>query len=154
MPLCLQGHLPVCPCECGSGFFLACEDFWGRFDESLLACAFLFACLFKWRSVYARQFHSFGQDQSTVVQRAETTVDERSLSSCVRARRASCKSVICWECGLLTLTPRLEGHTPECTVQRAPCNLVISWGYNEVCCHWFRATAGTPAWLSSAKSAM
>ena len=38
------------------GFFLACEDFGGRFDDSVPACGFLF-CFFKWRSARAHQFH-------------------------------------------------------------------------------------------------
>ena len=36
-----------------------------------------------WRSARAHQFHSLGQDQTTVTHRAEMTVDERSLVSCV-----------------------------------------------------------------------
>ena len=37
----------------------------------------------KWRLARAHLFHSLGQDQSTVAQRAETTVAECSLTSCV-----------------------------------------------------------------------
>ena len=35
----------------------------------------------KWRSAHAHLFHSLGQDQSTVAQRAETTVTKCSLMS-------------------------------------------------------------------------
>ena len=34
----------------------------------------------KWRLARAHKFHSLGQDQSTVAQRAETTVTEFSLT--------------------------------------------------------------------------
>ena len=37
----------------------------------------------KWRLARLHYFHFFGQDQSTVAQRAETTVAERPLISCV-----------------------------------------------------------------------
>ena len=77
------------------------------FDNSFPACAFfvvvylfvfvvcflgvcecvLFVCFFvfvlKWRLARAHLFQSFGQDQSTVAQRAETTVTECSPTSCV-----------------------------------------------------------------------
>ena len=46
------------------------------FDNSLTACVCLFFCLFvflKWRLACAHYFHSLGQDQSTVAQRAEMT---------------------------------------------------------------------------------
>ena len=39
----------------------------------------------KWRLVRAHYLHTLGQDQSTVAQRAETTVAECSLTSCVLA---------------------------------------------------------------------
>ena len=61
----------------GGGFFLACEDFGRMFNNSFPACAF-----FKWRLACARQFHALVQDQSTVAQRAETTVTKCSLTSC------------------------------------------------------------------------
>ena len=44
---------------------------------------FVLFCFFKWRLARAIEFHSLGQDQSTVAQRAETTMAERSLTSCV-----------------------------------------------------------------------
>ena len=47
--------------------------------NSFPACAFFF--FFQWRLA-----DSLGLDQSTVAQRAETTVIECSLTSCVRAR--------------------------------------------------------------------
>ena len=50
-----------------------------------LACAF-FIYIFKGRSSRAHKFHPLGQDQSTVAQRAETTVSECSLTSCAWAR--------------------------------------------------------------------
>ena len=37
----------------------------------------------KWKLARAHKFHSVGQDQSTMAQRAETTVAECSLTSCV-----------------------------------------------------------------------
>ena len=49
------------------GFFLSFEDFWGMF----------------YNSFHAHEFHSLGQDRSTGVQRAETTVAECTLTSCV-----------------------------------------------------------------------
>ena len=48
--------------------------------------ALSFFCFFKWRSAPAHQFHSSRQDQSTVVERSETTVDEHPLTSSVWAR--------------------------------------------------------------------
>ena len=66
----------------GGDFFLACEEFWRMFDNSLPACAFLLFFL-KWRLTRAHYFHSLGQDQSTVAQQAETTVTECSPPSCV-----------------------------------------------------------------------
>ena len=46
---------------------------------SFPACAFFFF-FFPFRAHY---FHSLGQDQSTAAQRAETTVTECPLTSCV-----------------------------------------------------------------------
>ena len=82
------------------GFFPACKDFGRMFDHSFLTCAFYFFlifffnsfCLFvfcfllKWRLARAHKFHSSCQDQSTVTQRAETTVAESSLTGWVWAR--------------------------------------------------------------------
>ena len=49
------------------------------FDHSFPACAFSL----KWGLARrAHYFHFLGQDQSTVAQRAETTVAECSLTSC------------------------------------------------------------------------
>ena len=45
-----------------------------------------FPSFLKWRLAYGYYFHSLGQDQSTVAQRAETTVTECSLTSCEWAR--------------------------------------------------------------------
>ena len=52
--------------------------------HSFPACAFFF--FFKWRSARAHKFHSLCQHQSTMAQRAETTVAECSLTSCVWIR--------------------------------------------------------------------
>ena len=49
----------------GGGFFLSYKDLGGRFNDSLHACAFFF--FLKWIA-HAHQFHSLGQDQSTVAQ--------------------------------------------------------------------------------------
>ena len=64
----------------GGGFSTLREDFGGSFDDSFPACAFFFL---KWKSVRTPQFHFLGEDQSTVAQRAEMTVAERSLTSCM-----------------------------------------------------------------------
>ena len=70
-----------------SSSFLACDDFGGWFRESFPACvfflSFLLSFFLKWRSASAQQLHILRQDQSTVAQRAETTVYERALTSCV-----------------------------------------------------------------------
>ena len=61
----------------GGGFFLACEDSRRMFDHLFTACAFLkleIRSLTLISTVYY-------QDQSTVTQRAETTVAECSLTS-------------------------------------------------------------------------
>ena len=74
----------------GGSFFLACEEFGRMFDHSFLACAFflllillLLLFLFKWRLLRTHKFRSLCQDQCTVAQRAETTVAESFLTSCV-----------------------------------------------------------------------
>ena len=48
----------------------------------VVVAVFLFF-LFKWRLARAHAFHSLCQDQSTVAQRAGTTVAESSMTSCV-----------------------------------------------------------------------
>ena len=65
----------------GGGFLLACKDFVRMCWHSFSTCAFFF--FLKWRSARAHYFHSFCLDQPTVAQRAETTVVECSLMSCV-----------------------------------------------------------------------
>ena len=54
------------------------------FDSAFPACAF-FSFSFKWRLARVHLFHSLGQNQSTVAQRAETTdrvfPDELRVSS-------------------------------------------------------------------------
>ena len=66
-------------------FFSLARTFGGRFDKSFSACAFLFVYLFSFLSgdpfTYTNSTFS-GQDQSTVAQRADTTVAECSLTSC------------------------------------------------------------------------
>ena len=46
----------------------------------------LFIIFFKWRSARAHQFHPLSQDQSTAAQKADTTVADRPLTSCVWVR--------------------------------------------------------------------
>ena len=71
-------HCPdsVVTCCGGGGFFFTFEDFGRMFNNSFPACTFFL----KWRLAHANKFHSLGQDQSTVAQRAETTVTECSLT--------------------------------------------------------------------------
>ena len=64
-------------------FFLACKGFKGRVNESFLNCLFFSR---KWKSAPVHQFHSLGLDQSTVALPADMTGDERSMTSCVKAR--------------------------------------------------------------------
>ena len=61
--------------------FLTCENFGRRFDGSLPVCAFSS----QRRSACTHQFHLLRQDQSTVAQWAEMTMDECSLTSCMWA---------------------------------------------------------------------
>ena len=64
-------------------FFFFCGVGAGEsFVESIPSCA----VYFMWRSARAHHFHSSGQDQYTVVQRSETTVAQRSVTSWVWAR--------------------------------------------------------------------
>ena len=72
----------------GSDCFLADEDFGGKVlmnqsQSALLLFSSSFFFFLAWRSTHAHQFHSLGQDQSTVAKRAETTAAEHSLVSCV-----------------------------------------------------------------------
>ena len=55
------------------------RGFWENVRQFVPRQRFFF---FKWRLARAN-IHSLGQDQSTVAQRAETTVTECSLTSCV-----------------------------------------------------------------------
>ena len=71
-------------------------------------CAFFFL---KWRSAWMYQFHSSGQDQCTVAQRAEMTVNECSLMSCMWAH----------------FPDRFPHHT--WTAQSVHSNSVGSWVY-------------------------
>ena len=56
---------------------------WGNVRHFIPRLRFFF---FKWNLTGAHLFHSLGQDQSPVAQRAETTVTECSLTSCVWTR--------------------------------------------------------------------
>ena len=49
----------------GGGFFLACENFQRMFDYSHCPPVLFFFFL-KWRLAHTHEFHSLGQDQSTV----------------------------------------------------------------------------------------
>ena len=64
--------------------FLRVRGFWGECSTIYSPPALFF--FFLWRLARANLFHSIGQDQSTVAQRAETIVTEFSLTSCVGAR--------------------------------------------------------------------
>ena len=62
---------------------------WGEVSTIYCPTAlFFFVCLFvlKWRSARDHQSRFLGQDQSIVVQRAEMTVAECPLTSCMCAR--------------------------------------------------------------------
>ena len=63
--------------------FPCLRKFGGKVWQFIPYLHFLF---FSRRSVCTHQFHFLGQDQSTVAQRAETTVAEYSLTSCMWAR--------------------------------------------------------------------
>ena len=65
-------------------FFLDCEDFFFRmFNYSFPTCVFFGFVFLKWRLACAHYFHSVGQDQSAVAQRAEMTVAKCSLTHCM-----------------------------------------------------------------------
>ena len=66
-------------------FFLACEDFGGRFDDSFPVRAFFFFFFMEICSHTHTPVPLLGQDQSTVAQWAEMTEVECSLTSCVWA---------------------------------------------------------------------
>ena len=69
----------------GCSFFLACKDF-GRIVQQFIPHLRFNYFFLKWRLANAHYFHSLGQDQSKVAQRAQTTLTECSLTCCVRAR--------------------------------------------------------------------
>ena len=99
----------------GGGFFLMCEDFGRMFNNSFPARTFFLFFFFflKWRLACAHLFHSLGQDQSTVAQRAETTVTEHSLISCVWA---------CFQIGSHTQPGQWHNQpTPTSLGQRCMC---------------------------------
>ena len=60
-------------------FFLACEDFGRMFDHSFPACAFFFKVEISSRTLIPL----FRQGSVPVAKRAEKTVTEYSLTSCV-----------------------------------------------------------------------
>ena len=67
----------------GGGFFLACENFGRMFDNSFSTYDFFLLLLFFKVEISLRKLIPLCQDQSTMAQRAETTVTEGSLTSCV-----------------------------------------------------------------------
>ena len=72
----------------GGGFFHACQDLGRMFDHSFPTCSSLSLSLslLKCRLARALYFRCLCQYQSTVAQRAETTVAECSLTICVWVR--------------------------------------------------------------------
>ena len=65
--------------------FSSSERFWENVRQFIPPPS-LAHFLLKWRLSRANKFHFLGQGQSTVAQRAETTMDECSLASCVCTR--------------------------------------------------------------------
>ena len=64
------------------GFYHACKDLGRMFNHLFPTCASFLSFFFpKWRLAHVHYFHSLCQDQSTVAQRAETTVAECFLTS-------------------------------------------------------------------------
>ena len=64
-----------------AGFFLACKDFWETVRKFIPRLRF---CFFFKAEIRSRiLIPLLGQDQFTVARRAETTVAECSLTSCV-----------------------------------------------------------------------
>ena len=55
---------------------LQARIFEGRFSKSFPVCAFFLRLFFKWRSAGDHEFHCLGQEQSTVAQQAETTLEK------------------------------------------------------------------------------
>ena len=78
-----------------AGFSLSCEHWeWGWGGGGRVSTNHSPTALFLFLSIFligGKSLHTtnplfLGQDQSTVAQRSEMTVDERFLTSCVRAR--------------------------------------------------------------------
>ena len=59
------------PCGGDGGFFLACEDFGGMFNDSFPTCIFFVKVEISSRTLHFLFF--FGHDRSTVVQETEMT---------------------------------------------------------------------------------
>ena len=81
--------------------FSSLARIWGNgFNDSFPVCAFFFfffwslSVCFKWWLARAYRFHFFGQDQSTVAQRAKTIVAEGSLTNFVWARFHKCYTIM------------------------------------------------------------
>ena len=78
--------------SCGNfwwwGLFPRLRGFWQNVRPFISCLRFLLLLFFflKWRLARAHQFQSLCHDQSRVAQRAETTVAECSLTSCVWVR--------------------------------------------------------------------
>ena len=69
------------------GLFIPYQGFGGGLDDAFPTRGFfLLVAAVLAEIARAYQIHFLGQDQSTVAQRAETTVTECSLTSCFRAR--------------------------------------------------------------------
>ena len=79
---CMYLHTHLHP---GGGFFLACKDL-GKCSTIHSPPALFFFFFLKCRLARTHLFRCLGQDQSTVAQRAETTVSECSSTSCLWAR--------------------------------------------------------------------
>ena len=67
----------------GGGFFLACEDFWGKVQRITPRLRFCLYIFLGENQLASTNSTLSAKDQSTVAKRAERTVDERSLTSCV-----------------------------------------------------------------------
>ena len=128
-----------CTCGGGGGFFLACEDFGRMSHRPFIPCMRFCLFVFSWRLGREHLFNSLHQDQSTVAQRAETTMAKCPLTSCVWA---------CFRIGFLTLPG--QRHS-----QPTPTSLGREYACLGVTCHphvWqndrglIRATAVKRGW--------
>ena len=73
---------PEFPAEYQWRLFPCLWGLWGKVQWFIPpACAFFSSFVLKWKSIRTHHFHFLGQDQSTVAQPAEMTVDQCSLVS-------------------------------------------------------------------------